>query len=594
MKRPPGATTLDRARALRRDMTSQERLLWSHLRDRRLAGAKFRKQMWLAGYIADFACPEARIVVEADGSQHADQEDYDARRAAAFAQLGWKTLRFWNNEISENLDGVLAAIASALPSPSAATSSPACPSPLQGEGLTRAVALSAEDDFDGWREAARALAARRVPADQVVWQVGETPGDLFGTDAPPTDAPPFPVPRRFVDFARTAICHSDPRRFALLYALLLRVRANPRALEDAADPLVQRLERMAKAVRRDMHKMHAFVRFREVETAEGPRFVAWFEPEHHIVRPNAGFFVRRFAAMRWSILTPEVSIHWDGERLTEGPGATRADAPDGDPLEAVWKTYYASIFNPARVKVGAMLKEMPKKYWKNMPETALVSELIAGAQAREARMVETSRVQIGDNARAAWEAVRAEAMACTRCHLYKCGTQTVFGEGPLDAKIMFVGEQPGDQEDLAGKPFIGPAGQLFDRALEEAGVDRTATYVTNAVKHFKFERRGKRRIHQKPDGPEIAACRWWIEQERAILRPPLTVALGATAARSLFGKAVTIGAMRGRAHPMPEGGEAWVTVHPSFLLRVRDNREEEYARFVEDLVRVKERLAKLA
>ena len=209
-------------------------------------------------------------------------------------------------------------------------------------------------------------------------------------------------------------------------------------------------------------------------------------------------------------------------------------------------------------------------------------------------MTQSLRGGIGDNALAAWEAVREDAKGCTRCPLYRCGTQTVFGEGPIDARIMFVGEQPGDQEDLAGKPFVGPAGQLFDRALADAGVDRSATYVTNAVKHFKFEARGKRRIHQKPDGPEIAACRWWLEQERTIIRPPLTVALGATAARSLFGKVVTIAAMRGRAHSIYDGGEGWVTVHPSFLLRVRDNREEEYARFVEDLEAIGKRARALA
>lgn len=191
------------------------------------------------------------------------------------------------------------------------------------------------------------------------------------------------------------------------------------------------------------------------------------------------------------------------------------------------------------------------------------------------------------------EALVAEARICTRCDLYKYGTQTMFGEGPLDARILFVGEQPGDQEDLAGRPFVGPAGGVFDQALADAGVDRAATYVTNAVKHFKFERRGKRRIHSKPDGPEIAACRWWLEQELALIRPPITVALGATAARSLFGKVVTISATRGKPHAL-EAGETWVTVHPSFLLRVRDNREEEYARFVEDLHIIGERAKALA
>jgi len=479
--------------------------------------------------------------------------------------------------------------------------------------------LADQDDFDGWRDAARPLAAAGVPPAEVSWQVGDRAGDLFGTagDAapPPAGAPAFSVPRAFLTLAQLVICHSDPERFGLLYTLLCRIRSNPKALEDAADPLVQRLERMAKDVRRDMHKMHAFVRFREVAEAEGAtRFVAWFEPDHHIVRSVAGFFVRRFAGMRWSILTPQLSIHWDGERLTESPGATRADAPDGDPVEETWKTYYASIFNPARLKVGAMLKEMPKKYWKNMPETALVAPLIAGAREREVAMVaasdrkldqvgreglaraeaaeariEADRDGVGGNALAAWQALLEEAKHCTRCHLYKPATQTVFGEGPLDARIMFVGEQPGDQEDLAGRPFVGPAGQLFDRALKDAGVDRSTTYVTNAVKHFKFEPRGKRRIHSKPEAPEIEACRWWIEQERVLIRPPVTVALGATAARSLFGKVMTISRVRGQAHQLPAGGEAWVTVHPSFLLRVQDNKEAEYARFVDDLARIGER-----
>jgi uracil-DNA glycosylase family protein len=300
--------------------------------------------------------------------------------------------------------------------------------------------------------------------------------------------------------------------------------------------------------------------------------------------------------MAVALLSSEVDFDgWrKAARSPARAGATRADAPEGDPTEAVWKTYYASIFNPARLKTRAMLKEMPKKYWKDMPETALVRELVAGARACEAKMVEAGRGKVGGNLSTAWEAVREEAKSCTRCHLYKCATQTVFGEGPLDARILFVGEQPGDQEDLAGRPFVGPAGQLFDRALGDAGVDRATAYVTNAVKHFKFEQRGKRRIHSKPDAGEIAACRWWIEQERLLIRPPLTVALGATAARSLFGKAVTITAMRGRAHNLPEGGEAWVTVHPSFLLRVRDDREAEYRKFVADLVRVRERLAELS
>ncbi len=456
----------------------------------------------------------------------------------------------------------------------------------------RVVALAGEDDFDGWRNAARALAQAGVAPGEIVWQVGEAPTDLFGGEAvlAPVAPRPLKVPRAFVELAQTVVLHADPERFALLYTLLAD---DPHRIEDRADPLVRRLEGMAREVRRDIHKMRAFVRFREVRDAApfpgtgepGTRYVAWFEPEHHIVRANARFFVDRFANMGWSILTPERSLHWDGETLREGPGATRGDAPTGDPVEDLWKTYYASIFNPARLKTGAMLKEMPRKYWKNMPETALVKQLVAGARQRESAMVATAREAIGGNIEAAWDALRDEAAGCTRCHLYKHATQAVFGEGPVDARMMFVGEQPGDQEDLAGRPFVGPAGQVFDRAIGAAGIDRASVYVTNAVKHFKFEPRGKRRIHAKPDGGEIQACRWWYEQERLLVKPEITVALGATAARQMLGKVVAIGATRGRAIELAEGGLGWVTIHPSFLLRMPDKAraEDEFAAFVEDL-----------
>ena len=468
------------------------------------------------------------------------------------------------------------------------------------------VTLSAPDDFEGWRDAARDLAEAGVPASAVVWQVEGGEAELFGTETPQPAAASFPVPRAFVELAREVVCHTEAERFALLYAMLLRLKSNRDALDDVADPLVRRLEGLAKGVRRDIHKMHAFVRFREI----GDRFVAFFEPEHHIVRRGASFFVNRFANMRWSILTPELSIHWDGQMLSEGPGATRADAPSGDALEETWRTYYASIFNPARLKVGAMLREMPKKYWRNMPETSLVQPLIAGARARELEMIDRSvakeglahaleaerRIAPGGNLRASWEALFKDARKCTRCELYKFGTQTVFGEGPLDASLMFVGEQPGDQEDLAGRPFVGPAGQLFDAALEKAGIDRSTVYVTNAVKHFKFVQRGKRRIHNKPDAGEIEACRWWIAQERELIRPPVTVALGATAARSLLDKTVTISRLRGAPLKAEDGSEVWVTVHPSFLLRIpeEDRKREERALFVRDLKRIKARAAELA
>lgn len=212
------------------------------------------------------------------------------------------------------------------------------------------------------------------------------------------------------------------------------------------------------------------------------------------------------------------------------------------------------------------------------------------ALAREVNMAGIKeKAGSGGNSEAAWAALRDKAMGCTRCHLYKHTTQTVFGEGPVDAKLMLVGEQPGDQEDLQGRPFVGPAGQLLDRALENAGVERSQVYISNAVKHFKFEPRGKRRIHSKPDAGEIAACRWWIDQERALIRPPVVVALGASAAHALLGRAGTISRTRGTPIPLEDGSACHATVHPSYLLRIEDKvrAKEEYRRFVEDLERAR-------
>lgn len=184
---------------------------------------------------------------------------------------------------------------------------------------------------------------------------------------------------------------------------------------------------------------------------------------------------------------------------------------------------------------------------------------------------------------------------CRRCPLYKYATQAVFGAGPERAEVMFVGEQPGDQEDLAGKPFVGPAGRVLDAAVEKVGIDRSRVYVTNAVKHFKFEPRGKRRIHQSPDGGEIAACKFWLDLEIAFVKPKVIVALGATAARSLLGKAATISKLRGAPITMDDGTVLFVTNHPSFLLRIRDreDQDQERAKFEADLTRVRETIARL-
>lgn len=461
-----------------------------------------------------------------------------------------------------------------------------------------AVQLDSETDFDGWRRAARAAANAGVRPEEIVWTVG-APDLLTGDQTPLSTAKSVhTVPPAFIALASTVVLHRHPERFALLYALLWRLRGERGLLSLSVDPLVARIEGMAKAIRRDIHKMHAFVRFREVRDGKGSHHVAWFEPDHHIVAAAAPFFQRRFAAMRWSILTPEQSAHWNGIDLVIGAGAPKPPI-QAEGADDPWLTYYASIFNPARLKVAAMRAEMPRKYWKNLPEAALIQPLIATASARSHAMLDAAPLPANANPQRQERrmnssatpkpadrlaALRREAAECRACPLWEPATQTVFGEGPVDASIVVVGEQPGDREDLAGKPFIGPAGELLDRALAEAGIDRRKRYVTNAVKHFKFTPRGKRRLHQRPNGGEIQSCKFWLSNELETIRPRLVVALGATALHSLAGRAMPIGQSRGKI--MGLGGvDVLATVHPSYLLRLPDpeTREAEYARFVADL-----------
>ena len=446
----------------------------------------------------------------------------------------------------------------------------------------------------------RNLVLEGVPPQDIVWSV-RAPDDLFAAaadDKPPAGAPggTFNVPRPLIELAQTVIQAREPARFALLYELLWRAHGGERhVLDQVTDPAVQRAQRLAQAVRRDTHKMRAFVRFRVVEEPEGTRHVAWFEPDHYIVEANSGFFVRRFATMAWSILTPYRCAHWDGVDVSFTPGADRADVPDDDALEAYWRAYFSAIFNPARLKIGAMTSEMPRKYWRNLPEAAAIPDLIRTAAGRTAAMVDQPVISPAKPPRpAAAPAVipagglahaAQEAAQCRACPLWEPATQTVFGEGPAGARLMFVGEQPGDQEDLGGRPFIGPAGQMFDRALAEVGIDRASAYVTNAVKHFKFEPRGRRRIHAKPDHEEIAACKFWLDLERQEVQPAVIVLLGASAARAVLGRTVTISRERSRPIKLEGEAQALVTVHPSYLLRLPDeaSKHREYAAFVADL-----------
>jgi DNA polymerase len=439
--------------------------------------------------------------------------------------------------------------------------------------------LASPVDFEAWRVRARELLLRGVPPEDVDWRVD-------GDDAPlPLErasasgpAREIRIPRAFLSLGDLAIRHRDPQRFARLYRLLTRLAEEPRLIDRAADPDVATLAAMAKSVARDRHKMTAFVRFRERE-GEGPRYVAWFEPEHLIEEHVAPFFVGRYASMSFIICTPRRAIVWDGVNLGFGSGGRPADAPDSDGFSAAWDAYYRSIFNPGRLMPQAMRKEMPKKYWANLPETRQIGPLMAAAAPRvegwlnapavvaERRRPRKPEADMAADAEPLAE-LRSQARSCERCPLHEQATQTVFGEGVASAKILFVGEQPGDKEDLAGRPFVGPAGALFDEALAAAGLDRAEAYVTNAVKHFKFMPRGRARLHKTPETPEILACRWWLDKELATVPSPLVVAMGATAVFALTGKRPTLKDVRGRAEPFGDQRRLFTTVHPSFILRI--------------------------
>jgi probable DNA metabolism protein len=467
------------------------------------------------------------------------------------------------------------------------------------------VALPAGAGENEFRAAARRCLAAGLKPEQVVFTDAHEASLL--PPAPEADAaPPVSVPRAYTELLADAICHRARDRFALLYEVLWRiVQGEPNLLSRAADPAVARLEEYARNVRRDIHKMHAFLRFRPQETEGRTLYAAWFEPQHFVLRRAVPFFVDRFASMDWLILTPMGTALWQDGNLAFGPPAEKPETSADDVLDELWLTYYRTTFNPARVRLDAMQREMPKLYWRNMPETTAIPAMIASSESRVGAMrartadepphfAERIAARAKDDSPAApsagLAALRAQAAACTRCPLHGPATQTVFGEGPNDAALVFVGEQPGDQEDLAGRPFVGPAGELFDRALAAASIPRGEIYVTNAVKHFKYAPRGKRRIHQKPNAGEVHACKWWLEKELTLIRPRLVVALGATAARAMAGRTVSVLKERGPARF--ETGAGFITVHPSFLLRLPDRtrQEDEYARFVEDLRRVRELL----
>lgn len=447
-----------------------------------------------------------------------------------------------------------------------------------------------EPTFEGWQNAARRALGAQWQPDSIVWEeTGASQRPLFESVQDTTEFARVRVPKSFMLGAPLVARHSSPQKWPLLYRVLWRLtHGEPRLLENPIDADVLQWSHLLKEVDKDAYRMRAFLRFRETRLNGEPWFVAWYEPEHHTLDLNATFFVDRFANMRWSILTPRRCMHWNGSELSFSAGADRSKAVTDDQIESLWVTYYSSVFNPARLKPRAMQAQLLKRNWKNLPEARVIEPLMRAAPRRTTAMIARSREEYGfpivpeDGD---LETLRTAAAGCQACPLWRNATCTVFGEGSPKAATVLIGEQPGDSEDLAGRPFVGPAGQLLNRALQAAGVERSALYVTNAVKHFKWEPRGKRRIHQTPTARDIASCRPWLEAELLAIKPATIVCMGATALHGLFGQAARVSDSRGKIIKGPLGARVITTVHPSSLLRLNDpaSAEVEFARFVTDL-----------
>ena len=466
--------------------------------------------------------------------------------------------------------------------------------------MTAATALRirVEPDFNAWRDIARAALSQGLAPDNIDFEDATVPSStsLFeATSTPPAfnaNATPPNVAKAFLQKAIIASYHRDPQRWNLLYRLLWRLQSNRDLLKVEVDRDVNELLRMEQQVRRDEHKMHAFVRFRSILQDGEEHFIAWYEPQHRILPLAAPFFAERFAVMRWSILTPDGSATWDPatKQLHFGPPVSRDHAPGGDELEILWKSYYANIFNPARLNPNAMRGHMPVRYWGNLPEVDLLPTLMATAAKRVEGMV---ALQSGKPSAAPFvppshtlEAITAALPTCKGCDLYCHATQVVPGRGSAHASLLLVGEQPGDQEDKQGEPFVGPAGGVLRRALAEAGIHDADVYMTNAVKHFKFVQRGKLRLHQNPRMSEIVACKPWLLAELDALKPKIVLCLGASASKSLLGGTFALMRDRGKLLSTPYAEHVMATVHPSAVLRARDEESRDllYKHLRDDLI----------
>lgn len=455
-----------------------------------------------------------------------------------------------------------------------------------------AIMLVVRGGYADWRRQALHALAAGWPPEAVTWteHAGEGACEQMTLDYAPSAArlaepapdhgagPQVRVSKGLAELLRDAALYRSPRRWAFMYRVLWRWQRGDRAVASAADEDGARLTLMAKAVRRAKHDMIAYVRFHRREGATMPEYLSWYEPDHDVLAYAAEHFADRMGASSWCIGTPQGAALWDGHalHLTDTPPDADAlrEGARQDQVEPLWLVYYQSIFNPARLNETALQQRMPVRFWKGLPEGPLIPGMIAEARNGARRVGQAGTVgdmrgkQIVMDADAAQPSRAAPTSLdqCRRCELWRHATQAVDGEGPETARLMVIGEQPGDQEDLAGRAFVGPAGQVLDEALRRAGVPRDGLFLTNAVKHFKWTARGKRRMHKTPAQREVEACSHWLQQELARVRPAVIVTLGATALRAVLGRGASL---QQYLHEPVRKEDAWLlaTWHPSYALR---------------------------
>lgn len=440
-----------------------------------------------------------------------------------------------------------------------------------------------EPSFISWREKARQLLAKKIHYNDVEWTHDEN-GMFFGEIWQDIQVKPgvVSVPKEFMDLAISVSAFREMSTWSLLYRALYRlVFEEKRLLENPLDHDVMEMHSRAKLVSRDIHKMKAFVRFKEVQSDDGVIYMAWHNPDHRIIRLAAPFFKDRFNGMKWVIMTNDETANWNGEELTFSPGVPKEDAPQFDDKEDLWKTYYRAIFNPARIKISAMKKELPVRHWKTLPETELITELIAEAPDRLEAFYDSQR-KAPEVQFTSLEELNVNLAKCRACGICENATAPVPGAGPLNPKIMIIGEQPGNEEDLAGKPFIGPAGSVLNDALKRVGLDRSQMYLTNAVKGFKYLPKAHMRWHKGASISEITTCKSWLKKEIELVKPETIVCLGRSAALSIVGKMVKIENVRGKFFESAFAKNTIILPHPASILRDMNDKEKAFEDFVTD------------